>query len=155
MTHTFATDFGASDFDAATVADGAFVADAFIFTAMTFPIASGAEDTFAEEAVAFGLECAVINGFGLFYFAVGPSADFIGRGEGDLHRIEEINVEHDYTSEKRLGKGLLEGLGSSSSSSLMGISPAWSLRTRISSAIDCNSLIKTLKDSGTPGVGIF
>ena len=97
MPHAFASDFGTSDFDAATVADGAFVTDAFIFTAMAFPIASGAEDAFAEEAVAFGLECTVVDSFRLFNFAMRPGADFIGRGETDAHGVEEINVEHEKT----------------------------------------------------------
>ena len=68
--HAFATDFGASDFDAATVADCPLVTDALVFAAMTFPIARGAEDSFANETVAFGLEGTIIYRLGLFDFAV-------------------------------------------------------------------------------------
>ena len=94
MAHTFAADFGAGDFDVAAVADGAFIAYAFIFAAMAFPIAGGAEDTFAKEAVAFGFEGAVVNGLWFFHLAVGPFANFIGRGKPNAHGIEKINVEH-------------------------------------------------------------
>ena len=70
MAHAFASDFGFGDFDAAAVTDGAFKTNALIFTAVTFPIASGAEDAFAEEAIAFGFESTIVNGFRFFYFAV-------------------------------------------------------------------------------------
>lgn len=93
--HAFASNFRASDFNAAAVADGAFVTNAFIFAAVTFPIASGSENTFAKETVAFGLESAIVNGFGLFNFAVRPKADFIGRGKADAHGVKNINVKHE------------------------------------------------------------
>lgn len=94
MAHAFSANFSASDFDAAAVADSAFIADAFIFTAMAFPIASGTENAFAEEAVAFGLEGAIVDSFGLFNFAVRPFANFLWRGEANAHGVEKINVEH-------------------------------------------------------------
>ena len=70
LPNPFATDFRSCYFDAAAVANGAFIADAFIFTAMAFPIARGTEYPFAEEPVAFGLQGTIVNGFGLFDFAV-------------------------------------------------------------------------------------
>ena len=76
--HAFAADFGAGDFDAATVANGAFVTDALVFAAVTFPIACGAENAFAKQTVAFGLERAIVNRFGLFDFAVRPLDNFFG-----------------------------------------------------------------------------
>ena len=97
MSHAFASDFGFGDFDTAAVTDGAFKTNTLIFTAVTFPIASGAEDAFAKEAVAFGLESAIVNGFGLLDFAVRPAANNIGRSKRDTHRVENINVEHEKT----------------------------------------------------------
>ena len=61
---------------------------------MAFPIASGAENTFAKKPVAFGLQSAIVNGFGLFNFAERPLADFIRGGEPNPHGVENIDIEH-------------------------------------------------------------
>ena len=53
MTHTVTTYFGARYFNAAAVADDAFVTDSFVLTAMTFPVTRWAEDAFTEQAVFF------------------------------------------------------------------------------------------------------
>src|SRR5690606_31679292 len=42
----------------------------------------------AEQAVALGLEGAVVDGLGLLHFAVGPRTDQVRRGQRDLDRIE-------------------------------------------------------------------
>ena len=47
----------------ASVAYDAFVADAFVLSAMALVVLYGAEYLLAEEAVAFGLVCAVVDGF--------------------------------------------------------------------------------------------
>ena len=85
MAHALASDFGSGDFNAAAVADSAFVADALIFAAMAFPIASGPEDAFAKEAVAFRFESAIVDSFGLFNFAVRPFTDFLRGSKPDAH----------------------------------------------------------------------
>ena len=95
MAQAFASDFGFGDFDAAAIANGAFKTNAFKFAAMTFPIASGAEDAFAKKAVAFGFESAIVNGFGLFDFAVRPGQNGVRRGNRDKHRVEKINVKQE------------------------------------------------------------
>ena len=64
MAHAFTTHFFLGDFYAASVADDAFVADAFVFSAVTFVVLYRAEYAFAEESVAFGLVGAVVDCFG-------------------------------------------------------------------------------------------
>ena len=57
--------------DPATVADDAFVADAFVFSAIAFVVLHRPEDALAEQSVAFGLVRAVINRLGLENLTVG------------------------------------------------------------------------------------
>ena len=92
--HAFAANFCARDFDAAAVADCALVTDALIFSAVAFPVARRSEDTLAEQSVAFRLERAIINRFGLLHFAVRPLANFFRRRQPDSHRVKNIYVKH-------------------------------------------------------------
>ena len=48
MTHTLAADFGASNLDAATIANDALVTNTLVLAAVTFPIACGTKNAFAE-----------------------------------------------------------------------------------------------------------
>ena len=75
VSHALATDFLFGNLDTATVADDAFVADALIFSAMALPVASGAENLLAEEAVALGLVGAVVDSLRLGHFAEGAFFD--------------------------------------------------------------------------------
>ena len=71
------------DFDAALVADDAAVLHALVLAAEALPVGDGSKDAGAEEAVAFGLEGAVVDGFRLGDFAVRPAADLLrGRRAG-------------------------------------------------------------------------
>ena len=90
MPHTFTTDFRAGNFYAALVANYAFVSYTFIFTAVAFPVLGRSENSFAEQAVAFGLLRAVVDGFRLGNLAVRPFADLFGSRDSDLHRIEIV-----------------------------------------------------------------
>ena len=64
VAHALTTHFLLSDFNTATVAHNAFVADALILSAMALEILYRTEDTFAEKAVALRLVGAVVDGFG-------------------------------------------------------------------------------------------
>ena len=55
MSHSLASDGGLGDFDAASVADDAFISDLFVLSAVALPVLGGAEDLFTEQAVLFGL----------------------------------------------------------------------------------------------------
>ena len=79
VTHSLAANLGAGYLNAAAFAYLALVADSFIFAAVALPVLLGSEYPFAEQSVLFGLECAVIDGFGLLDLAVRPASDLIGR----------------------------------------------------------------------------
>lgn len=70
--HALAPHPGQRDFHAAPVANHAAMLDAFVFAAGTLPILDRTKDAFAEQAAFLGLEGAVIDGFGILDFALGP-----------------------------------------------------------------------------------
>src|SRR5262249_49125810 len=67
--------------DAAALADDALVADTLVLPAVALPVPRRAEDALAEEAVALGLERAVVDGLRLRDLARGPVADLLARGK--------------------------------------------------------------------------
>ncbi|CAB4933397.1 unannotated protein [freshwater metagenome] len=94
MAHALATDLGASDLNATTLADDALEAHALVLAAVALPVASWSEDLLAEETVLLRLEGAVVDCLRLLYFAMRPSTDVVGVCEADSELIEEIYVEH-------------------------------------------------------------
>ena len=88
--HALAAHFGTRDFHAALFADDPLIADPLVFAAMAFPVLGGAEDLFAEQAVAFGFLGAVVDGLGLGDLAVRPFPDLFGRSNADLNGIEIV-----------------------------------------------------------------
>ena len=88
MAQPLAAHFAERDFDAALIADHAAMLHALVFPAQAFPIRHGAEDFRAEQAVALGLEGAVVNGLRLGDFAMGPGTDLFRTRETDTNGIE-------------------------------------------------------------------
>ena len=88
MAHALAANLCARDFDAAAVADLTLVADLLILAAVALPVLRGSENALAEQAVTLGLECAVVDGLGLFHFAGGPGKDHFRGGNADLNCIK-------------------------------------------------------------------
>jgi hypothetical protein len=88
VAHALAAHAAQGHLDAAAVADDALVLDALVLAAGALPVAGGAEDALAEEAVLLGLEGAVVDGLGLLDLAGGPGAD-VGSGEAmrDRHIV--------------------------------------------------------------------
>ena len=84
VAHALPAHLATGDLHAAAVTDLALVADALILAAMALPILNGPKDALAEQAVPLGLQSAVVNGLGLFYLAMGPFADLVGRSKSDL-----------------------------------------------------------------------
>src|SRR6185436_9439714 len=91
VAHALAADFGLRDFDTAFVADDASVLHPFVFTAEAFPVGDRTEDLRAEQAVALGLEGAVVDRLRLGDFAVGPRPDLLRRREADLDGVEIVD----------------------------------------------------------------
>src|SRR6202034_1284383 len=94
MAHPLAADLLARDLDAAALADDPLVADALVLAAVALPVLRGPEDTLAEQAVALGLERAVVDRLGLGDLTRGPIADLLARREADTDRVEIINIDH-------------------------------------------------------------
>src|ERR1035441_6450446 len=84
----FAAHASQRDFHAALVADHAAVLHAFVLAAQALPILSRTKDTRAEQSVALRLEGAVVDGFRLGHFAMGPAPDFFRRRQRNADRIE-------------------------------------------------------------------
>src|SRR5262245_6544932 len=72
VTHALATHLAQGHFDAAAVADHTAIPDAFVLTAVAFPVLDGTENALAEQAVLFRLERAVVDCFGLRDFTPRP-----------------------------------------------------------------------------------
>src|SRR3978361_2143656 len=79
VAHPLTTHLGASDLDAAALADDALEADALVLAAVALPVPGGTEDLLAEKAVLLRTESAVVDGLGLLHLTVRPLAD-VGAG---------------------------------------------------------------------------
>ena len=88
VAHSLTSYFCFCYFNAAAVADNAFVTDSFIFTTMTFPVFCGPENSFAEQTVLFRFQCSIVDSLRFFNFTSGPFTDFFGRCQTDLDGIE-------------------------------------------------------------------
>ena len=88
VAHALAAHLGQRDFHAALLADHAAVLHALVLAAQALVVLDRPEDRGAEQAVALGLERAVVDGLGLLHFAVGPRADQVRRRQRDLDRVE-------------------------------------------------------------------
>ena len=91
MAHPLAAHLLKGDFHAALFADNAAIFHALVFAAKAFVILDRAKDTRAEQAVTFGLERAVVDGFRLFDLAEGPRQDPFGRSQRDLDLVESFH----------------------------------------------------------------
>ena len=88
VTHAHTTHFGARHFNAATVANDTFELRLFELAARAFQIFSWTKDALAKQAVAFGLESAVVDSFGFLDFAPAPRTDVLRAGDTDAKQIE-------------------------------------------------------------------
>ena len=88
VAEALAADFAERDFDAALVADDAAVLHALVLAAEALPVGYRAENFGAEQAVAFGLEGAIVDGLRLGDFAVRPGPDFFRTRQADPDGIE-------------------------------------------------------------------
>src|SRR5204863_3074965 len=61
VAHALAPDLLARHLDTATLADDPLVADSLVFAAVALPVLGRAENALAEQAVALGLERAVVD----------------------------------------------------------------------------------------------
>src|SRR3546814_16472693 len=88
VAHALAAHLGQGDLGAALFAHHAAVLHALVLAAQALVVLDRPEDGGAEQAVALGLEGAVVDGLGLLDFAERPRADQVRRGQRDLYRVE-------------------------------------------------------------------
>jgi hypothetical protein len=77
-------DSGSGHFDSALIADNSFVADALVFTTVTFPVFDRTKNFLVEKPVFFRTLGAVVDGFRFGDFAVRPIQNICG--EASLSR---------------------------------------------------------------------
>src|SRR4030042_3912134 len=92
MPHAFAPDHGMRNFHTAFITDNAFVADLFIFAAITLPILGWTEYFFAEKPVFFRLLSPVIYCLWLGYFAMRPIFYYIrgSKFQSDTVKLQRL-----------------------------------------------------------------
>jgi hypothetical protein len=92
VAHALAAHLGQRDFHAALLADHAAVLEALVLAAQTLIVLHRPEDLGAEQAVALGLEGAVVDGLRLLHFAVGPGTDHVRGRETDADGVEVLHL---------------------------------------------------------------
>ena len=90
MTHALAANLGARDGHAALVAHEVLVlrTDALVLAAGALPVLRRAEDALAVQAVFFGLQGTIVDGFGLGDFTMRPLPNLLRRGHADLDGVK-------------------------------------------------------------------
>ena len=93
VAHALAAHLLPRDLYTTALADDALVANALVLAAVALPVLRRTEDALAEEAVALGLERAVVDRLGLGDLARGPVTDLLARGEPDPDGVEFVDVD--------------------------------------------------------------
>src|SRR5579885_3301835 len=88
MAHPLSSHARQRDFDAALFADDALVLHALVLAAQALVVLDRPEDAGAEQAIALGLERAVVDGLRLLDLAVAPRAAATGAGDRDADLVE-------------------------------------------------------------------
>src|SRR5215475_14155013 len=90
MAHALAPDARQRDLDRALFADDALVLHPLVLAAQALVILDRPEDAGAEQAVALGLEGAVVDGLRLFDLAVGPRQNLLRGRNRDPDLVEDL-----------------------------------------------------------------
>ena len=98
MAHAVAPHAREGDLDAALLADDALVFHALVLAAQALVILDRTEDARAEQAVALGLEGAVVDRLGLFDLAERPGEDLLRARDRNLNLVEGLR-RHDRIEE--------------------------------------------------------
>src|SRR4051794_20524593 len=90
VAHALAPHARERDLDRALLADDALVLHALVLAAQAFVVLDRPEDAGAEQAVALGLERAVVDGLGLLDLAVGPGQNLLRARDRDPDLVEDL-----------------------------------------------------------------
>src|SRR5436190_4225361 len=91
VTHPFAPHARKRHLYRAFLADDAFVFHALVLAAQALVILDGTENPRAEQAIAFGLEGAVIDGLRLFDLAIRPRQNLFRTRDRDADLVEDLS----------------------------------------------------------------
>src|SRR4051794_35031825 len=91
MAHALATDAAQRHLDRALFPDDALVLHPLVLAAQALVILDRPEDAGAEQAVALGLEGAVVDGLRLLYLAVGPRQNLLRGRNRDPDLVEDLS----------------------------------------------------------------
>ncbi len=94
MSHPLSAHFGPGDLDAAAIADHAFIANSFIFTAVALPVLGGSEDLLAKQAFALRLQRPVIDGLWLLDLTAGPRTNLFRGGQRNSYIVKVVHIQH-------------------------------------------------------------
>src|SRR4029077_4732103 len=98
VTHALTANLLPRHLDAAAFADDPLVADSLVLAAVALPVLGRSEDPLAEQAVALGLERAVVDRLRLGDLAGRPVTDLLARRKPDANRVEIIDVDQSVLS---------------------------------------------------------
>src|SRR3954471_20791673 len=91
MAHALAPHAAERDLDRALLADDALVLHALVLAAQALVVLDRSEDARAEQAVALGLEGAVVDGLRLLDLAVGPRQNLLRARDRDADLVEDLS----------------------------------------------------------------
>ena len=91
MAHALAPHARQRHLDAALLADDALVLHALVLAAQALVVLDRPEDARAEQAVALGLEGAVVDGLRLLDLAVGPGQNLLRARDRDPDLVEDLS----------------------------------------------------------------
>src|SRR5882757_3557599 len=91
MAHALAPYARQRDLDRAFLADDALVLHALVLAAQALVVLDRSEDARAEQAVALGLERAVVDSLRLFDLAVGPGQNLFRARDRDTDLVEDLS----------------------------------------------------------------
>src|SRR3979411_354774 len=91
MAHALAHDPRQRHFDRALLADDALVLHALVLPAQALVILDWPEDARAEQAVALGLEGAIVDGLRLLDLAVRPGKNLLRARDGNPDLVEDLS----------------------------------------------------------------
>src|SRR3984885_2362514 len=91
VAHALAPHAAQRHLDRALLADDALVLHALVLAAQALVVLDRPENARAEQAVALGLESAVVDGLGLFDLAVGPGQNLVGARDRNPNLVEDLS----------------------------------------------------------------
>ena len=92
MPHPLPAYFGLNHLNTTLFTHDPTVTHPFVLAAVTLVILGRTKNFGAEQAVALGLECAVVDGFRLLDLSVRPGTNHIGRGQRDPDSIKTDRI---------------------------------------------------------------